>query len=56
MFAEAVDPASPFWTLDGDPWRRRVGGALGVPRRTARKLALDVPVAVRDKLRTRLGR
>ena len=56
VFAEAVDPASPFWTLGGDAWRRHVGAHLGLPGRSLRKLALDVPVAVRDKLRTRLGR
>ena len=56
VFAEAVDHGSPFWTLPGDAWRDHVGGQLGLPGRSLRKLALDVPVAVRDKLRTRLGR
>ncbi|MDT7858016.1 hypothetical protein RQM47_15320 [Rubrivirga sp. S365] len=55
-FAEAVDPGSRFWTLGGDAWRGHVGGQLGLPGRSLRKLALDVPVAVRDKLRGRLGR
>ena len=56
VFAEAADPGSAFWTLGGDAWRRHVGARLGLPGRSVRKLALDVPVAVRDKLRTRLGR
>lgn len=56
VFAEVVDPASPFWSLGGDAWRRHVGGQVGLPRRSLRKWALDVPVAVRDKLSTRLGR
>ena len=56
VFDEVAEPGSPFWTLDGDAWRRHVGGRLGLPGRSVRKLALDLPVAVRDKLRTRLGR
>ena len=56
VFAEVADSGSAFWTLGGDAWRRHVGAQLGLPGRSVRKLALDVPVAVRDKLRTRLGR
>lgn len=51
LSGEALDPSSPFWTLDGDAWRAWAGGALGLPRRSLRKWALDVPTAVRDKLR-----
>lgn len=51
LFAEALDPASAFWTLTGDAWRRHVGKQIGLPGRSLRKLALDLPVALRDKIR-----
>ena len=55
LFDEAMDRSSPFWGLGGGAWRRHVSGALGIPRRPPSKLARDLPVALRDKLRERLG-
>ena len=57
LFAEAMRPGSPFWTLDaGAPFRSHVGRTLGIPSRTPAKLARDVPAAVLDKVRGfRLG-
>ena len=55
LFPAALDRDGPFWTLDGDAWRAWAGAQLGLPGRTLRKTALDVPAAVRDKLRGRLG-
>jgi hypothetical protein len=52
LFAEAMKPQSAFWTVDpGEPFRRLVGRFLGVPRRSVRKLVLDVPTALADKAR-----
>ena len=50
LFNEAVDAGSPFWTLDGQDWRRHVARQVGLPRRSLGKLARDLPVALRDKL------
>ncbi len=51
LFAEAMDVASPFWTLDGEAWRAHVAGHVGLPKRSLAKLARDLPVALLDKLR-----
>ncbi len=57
LFAEVVRPGSAFWTLDpGDPFSRYVGRFLGIPGRSAGKLARDVPAAVLGKLRARMAR
>ena len=50
LFNSAMDPAGPFWTLDGADWRRWAAGHVGVPGRSLAKLARDLPVALRDKL------
>jgi len=51
LFTEAMDTASPFWTLDGEAWREHTAGRIGLPKRSLAKLASDLPVALRDKLR-----
>ncbi|WP_412068479.1 hypothetical protein [Rubrivirga sp. IMCC43871] len=56
LFVEVLRPDGPFWTLDGDAWRTWAGRQLGLPGRSLAKTARDLPVALRDKLRARLGR
>ncbi|HEX8299782.1 MAG TPA: hypothetical protein VF594_11530 [Rubricoccaceae bacterium] len=57
LFAEAMKPESLFWTSEpGALFRHYVGRSLGIPRRTAGKLARDLPAAFRDKARARFGR
>ena len=51
LFRVVRDPQSWFWTMAPDAgWRRRLGRALGVPRRTPAKWARDAGRTVRDKL------
>lgn len=55
LFEAVFDEGGPFWGLEGDAWRAWAGRTLGLPGRTLAKTARDVPVALRDKLRERLG-
>ena len=54
LFAHVNDPTSAFWTLPPDvELRSFLGAALGVPRTSARKRALDLARRVEDTARRR---